>query len=425
MSFISHRLSTAKPLVLAVYSGLAAFGLYSCMYAFRKPFTVGTFQDIAFAGLGYKSWLIIFQLIGYTLSKFYGIKFISGLNPAKRWQSTVVLILFSWMCLGAFALLPPVAGIACLFLNGVALGMIWGLVFGYLEGRSITELAGAMLSASFIFSSGNVKSTGKWVLMHFQVSEFSMPFLTGLFYVVPMLVFLYLLEQIPPPTPTDLQLRSERTPMTATDRKAFLIRFFPGIVLLITSYVILTILRDVRDNFAAEMWSENGFGQNAAIFTQSEIPSTILVLGLMGLLILVKDNYKALAINHFAIAGGLLVCALFTLLFSFQLLSFPVWMIAMGVGLYAAYIPFNCILFERLMATFKIKGNSGFAIYLADSFGYLGSVGILLVKETGNFEVNWTHFLSNTALFLSIPAAVFTFLALIYFSSQNKKIITT
>ena len=47
----------------------------------------------------------------------------------------------------------------------------------------------------------------------------------------------------------------------------------------------------------------------------------------------------------------------------------------LGLGTYLGYLPFNCLLFDRLIAAFGSVANAGFFIYVADSFGYLGSVG--------------------------------------------------
>ena len=66
-----------------------------------------------------------------------------------------------------------------MFLNGLPLGMIWGLVFGFMEGRRTSEVLGAVLCASFIVSSGAVKSVGKLLLAHWHVSPFWMPAAVG------------------------------------------------------------------------------------------------------------------------------------------------------------------------------------------------------------------------------------------------------
>jgi len=46
------------------------------MYAFRKPFTAGTYKGLTLFGVDYKVALIILQLMGYVISNFFVIKFI-------------------------------------------------------------------------------------------------------------------------------------------------------------------------------------------------------------------------------------------------------------------------------------------------------------------------------------------------------------
>lgn len=70
-----------------------------------------------------------------------------------------------------------------------------------------------------------------------------------------------------------------------------------------------------------------------------------------------------------------------------------VWMVCTGFGLYICYVPFNCLFFDRFIATFKVKGNSGFLIYIADAFGYVGSVLVLLYKNFGQASLSWLNFL--------------------------------
>ncbi len=59
-----------------IVAGLAAFCVYTCMYAFRKPFTAAAYTGESFLLIDYKIWLVVAQTVGYTLSKFYGIRFI-------------------------------------------------------------------------------------------------------------------------------------------------------------------------------------------------------------------------------------------------------------------------------------------------------------------------------------------------------------
>jgi hypothetical protein len=65
----------------AVWCVLAAFGTYFCMYAFRKPFTAGTYAGEELLGVEYKTVLVVAQVLGYTVSKFLGIKVVSEVSP--------------------------------------------------------------------------------------------------------------------------------------------------------------------------------------------------------------------------------------------------------------------------------------------------------------------------------------------------------
>jgi hypothetical protein len=407
-------------LLEAAYAGAVAFSIYTCMYAFRKPFSSASYEGIIFGGIGLKSWLIIAQLIGYTISKFYGIRFISSLPKMEKWRYILLLIFLSWIPLFLFPLLPPWAGIILFFCNGLPLGMIWGIVFSYLEGRRSTELAGALLCASFIFSSGMVKSIGKWLMNAYGMSEFWMPFAVGGIFLVPLLFFLNFIERMQPPSLDDVNLRSERTPMNNLDRKIIWKTFGPGLVFLIIAYIGLTIIRDLRDNFAAEIWAENGLGKNSAIFSQSELPATLIVLALMGTLVFIKNNKTAFRTIQFFIVLGLSLTIATSILFHFGMISVELWMISLGIGLYMSYIPFNCILFERFFAVFRCKGNSGFLIYLSDAFGYLGSVSILIWKEIGSGLGNWTSFLTESSLIVGAIGLISMLLAANYFNSKQK-----
>src|SRR5450631_1277773 len=96
-------------------------------------------------------------------------------------------------------------------------------------------------------------------------------------------------------------------------------------------------------------------------------------------------------------------------------------MTLVGLGLYMTYIPFNCIFFERLIATFKYPGNVGFLIYVADAFGYLGSVAVLFTKEIFKVNIKWSGFYSHGVVALSILGIAGTILSLSYFSHKFQK----
>src|ERR1700761_4638477 len=92
--------------VLSVLAAVSAFGAYTSMYAFRKAYAAGTFSGQQYLHVDYKVWLVIAQIIGYTLSKFYGIKFIAEIKPGQRAKSIFVLIGAAWAALLLFAVIP-------------------------------------------------------------------------------------------------------------------------------------------------------------------------------------------------------------------------------------------------------------------------------------------------------------------------------
>ena len=419
---LREKLSIAPVWFINLYAALASFGVYFCMYAFRKPYTAAGFEGLYFGHVSYKVWLVIAQVIGYALSKFYGIKFISAMKQENRASTILLLILIAWVMLLFFALVPPPYNIVFLLANGFPLGMVWGLVFSYLEGKKSSEFTGAVLSISFIFSSGVVKSIGKALMIDVGISAFWMPFIAGACFVLPLILFTWLLNQVPPPSAQDILLRNERKPMDAAARKAAIKSFLPGLIIIITTYSLLTILRDFRDNFSNEIFNEAGLGNDPSIFSRTEIPISLFLLLCMSLLVLVKSNIRAFMINHIIILLGYSVALLSTWLFHLHWISPFCWILSVGMGLYMSYVPFNCLYFERMIAAFKINGNFGFYMYIADSFGYLGSVLILFAREFWGIHVQWVTFFSSLVLIICLIRLAGTAISAYYFYHKYKKI---
>jgi MFS family permease len=395
--------------------------VYSSMYAFRKPFAVGTFEGEVFFGLDLKVWLILAQTLGYMASKFYGIKMISELKDKGRARLIIGLIGVSWLGLLGFALLPSPVNILCFLVNGFPLGLIWGIVFHYMEGRRFTEMMGSMLAVSFVFSSGMVKSVGSFLIQNLGVSEYWMPFLTGGIFFPILLIGVFLLNHIPAPSQEDKQLRSPRPAMSPLERRAFFLQFWPGIILLILVYMMLTGLRDLRDNFVVEIWTGLAIDVSPELLTQTEIPITLTLLVLMSSLVLVKDNRQAFFLNHWIIFIGFALAILCTLGLNAGWVTPFYWMVGVGAGVYMAYIPFNSLLFDRLIASLQSGGNVGFLMYLVDSFGYLGSSMILVASQCGGFgDISWLHFYSQSNLIFLGISMVLMVGSFLYFQTKLK-----
>ena len=315
-SRITSWLRNTSGFWFALYATVMAFSLYTCVYAFRKTFSVATFDGISYAGISFKVWLVTFQVIGYAFSKFVGIKVISELKATSRSVGILIMVAIAGISWLFFGLVPRPYNIIFLFTNGFPLGLVWGMVFGYLEGRRYTEVLGAGLSVSFIFSAGFAKSIGGFIMRDWGVSETWMPFVTSCVFVVPLLAFLWLLDKLPPPSRQDEAMRTKRQPMNAGERRSFVVTFWPGIVLFTLAYMLLTIFRDFRDNFSAEVWNSLGYGDSPEIFTTTEIPVSIAVLIVMGSLMIIKNNKLALMVNHVIILVGMICIGISTFLLS-------------------------------------------------------------------------------------------------------------
>ncbi len=402
-------------------TSIAAFGTYFCMYAFRKPFTVATFDQLSFWGIDYKILLILAQVLGYTFSKFLGIKIISELKSARRILYLITFIAISELALLGFALVPAPYNILFLFINGLPLGMIWGIVFSYIEGRKTTELLGVILCSSFIVSSGAAKSVGIFVLKVLGCNEFWMPFVSGLLFIVPLIVFSLFLEKIPNPDSEDLALRSERKPLSKKERASLFRQFAFPLTILIIFYAMLTAMREFRDNFARELWDSLGYKESISIYMYSEIPIAICVLVILGFLGSMKNNYKAFRNYHLVLLVGSVLISTTTFLFQKQLMSAFPWMMISGFGMYVCYIPFNGLFFDRMIATYKIKGNTGFLIYIADAFGYLGSVLVLFFKNFGDRKISLLNFFTTCIYLLSFVGIITTIMSFNYFKRKFRK----
>lgn len=411
---ISNRFSS-RQLSVAIFSALIAFAAYTCIFAFRKAFNVAAYEGHTVLGLDYKIVLVITQVFGYMSSKFYGIRFISEMKRAGRGRLILLLVGFSWVAWLLFALIPPPYNAWCLFFNGFPLGMIWGIVFSYVEGRRTTDLISAALAVSFIFASGLAKSTAQWVMQSLRVNEFWMPFTVGALFMLPLLLFVYLLEKIPSPDAEDEALRMHRLPMSAEERKKLLSRFLPGLVMLIIIYILVTILREVRDSFMADMWRASGEPFNASVFTQTETIISLIILVMIASMIFLQNNYRAFLLTQVIMLLGFMISLAATVLYLQSGLSLYLWMILVGLGLFMVYIPFNSILFDRFIATFRFSGNVGFLIYLADSFGYLGSVGVLLTKSLFRIQANWLQFYTQLVLITGCVGIIGTGISIFYF----------
>lgn len=421
MKFIQNVFNRSNTFFI-IWCMIAAFGAYFCMYAFRKPFNAGVYEGLTLWGLHYKTILVITQVLGYMLSKFIGIKIISELKAASRNKLIIILILIAETALLLFGLVPYPYNFICLFFNGLPLGMVWGVVFSYLEGRRFTEVLAMGLSTSLIISSGYLKTIYFYVHEWFpQLSEFWLPFVIGLLFLPLFLLFVWMLSVIPAPTPDDIQRRSPRVPMSNEDKKNVFRQYGTGLVGFVIVYALLATLRDFRDNFSVEIWNEVEPGWNKTIFAKTETVAGIVVLIAVGLLSVIKSNRKGFLATNLLAIGGLGLSSIATLLFHANAIQPFWWMLLSGTGLFLAYIPFQVAMFERMIAFFRIKANAGFFVYICDAIGYLGSVILLLYKEFMMKDLSWSNMLIRFSYMQGVVSITIMVLCIAFFFNRKKQ----
>ncbi len=395
----------------ALWAVTAAFGAYFCMYAFRKPFTAAKYADTLVNGVDFKTILVTAQVFGYMLSKFIGIRVVAEMPVARRALLVLWLILAAEGALILFGLVPRPWNAVCLFLNGLPLGMVFGLVLGLLEGRRLTEALAAGLCASFILADGVTKSVGTW-LLNLGISEEWMPSVAGALFLPPLCLCVFMLTRVTPPDDVDRNLRAERVTMDKHARWTFLRTYGLGLIPLLVIYLLITILRSMRADFAPELWKGLGAPALPATFTLSEMVVAFGVLLVNGAAVLIHDNRRAFSFALLTCAAGL---ALIVFALTIPLSPFT-FMVCLGLGLYLPYVAFHTTLFERLLAMTRARANVGFLMSLADAVGYFGYVALMLGRNVFEKRVDLTRLVFTTSWLtvivalacLAVSAAVFT-----------------
>jgi len=204
--------------------------------------------------------------------------------------------------------------------------------------------------------------------------------------------------------------------MSGAQRRAFLGRHWTGLSFLVAVYVLLTIMRSIRDDFGIEIWRDLGYDGKPAIFAQSELFVMFGVVFVNGAAIWVTCNRRAF-LGSLGLVGCGFMIVLVAIFCQWQNWLTPfAFMVLTGLGLYIPYVAFHTTLFERLIAAFREQGNIGFLIYLADAVGYLGYVGIMLMRNTSLLEAGFLSLFIGASLLIAISAIFITlFLAFHYY----------
>ena len=390
--------------LFVLWAGGTALLSYSLVYALRKPFTAAEFDGLQVAGMDYKIVVSIIQLIGYVCAKMLGIKFISELKPEGRLKFIIGSAALSEASLVAFGLLPAPYNIFALFFNGLSLGCMWGVIFSFLEGRRTTDILASIMGVSMALSSGVAKSLGLYALHDLGVSEFWMPALVGAL-AFPLLCLMgWMMTKFPAPTAADIAARTQRVTLDGRQRWQLFVRFMPLLIVLFGANLLLTVQRDIKEDFIVCIIDVSQVSSWAFAYIDSI--ATVVLLGAFALLSAVGNHLRALCLLLIFSTIGMGTIAFLGA--EAEALDIPTtaWLFMQTFCIDIAYLSFQTIFFERFIACFKVKGNVGFFIITIDFVGYLGTLALLLFKEFMAPHVDWTSFYNGMSVYVGIICCI-------------------
>ena len=388
--------------IFVMWAGGTALLSYSLVYALRKPFTAAGFDGLEVAGMDYKIVVSIIQLIGYVCAKLIGIKVISELRRQDRLKFIIGSAALSEASLLAFGLLPVPINIAALFFNGLSLGCMWGVIFSFLEGRRTTDILASIMGVSMALSSGVAKSLGLYALNDLGVSEFWMPALIGAF-AFPLLCLLgWTMTRFPRPTAADMAARSERVTLDGRQRRELVSRFMPLLVMLFGANLLLTVQRDIKEDFIVCIIDVSTVSSWAFAYIDSI--ATIVLLAVFAILSASGNHLRVLCGILLLAAGGMGTIA--ALGATPATLPTDTWLFLQTLCIDIAYLSFQTIFFERFIACFRIRGNVGFFIITIDFVGYLGTLAILFYMELGAPHIDWGTFYDKMSIYIGIACCM-------------------
>lgn len=399
--------------------GLNSFLIYFAIYGFRKPWGAARFKGQHALGMKLKDAFSMFQTLGYALGKVVGT-FVVPLIPSEKTTMALVLLppvsVLFWF---GFALSENSTGwmVFFMFFSAMPLSFGWSLLYRKIEGRRTGDVLGAILSASYISASGFSKDMGRLVLNN-GVSEAWMPLVTSLWFLLPVELFIYLSKYFPTQTLNEVKVYSKRTKMPLKKQKHFFLQYWPGLTLYFVGFLLVTALRDYRDDFGVEIWHERTGEEAMPSFSSTESIIAIAVVIATACVFAIRAPRNAMLAYYLLNVAGMV------LLFVVQIFSLKphVWFVLTGIGIFFGYSAVSN-LFDRMLGALKF-GNSTATLLInaADATGYAGTVVLLLYKNfyhsRGQDKSGYYHYFLFMADIVAIVGAGCFAASAVYFARK-------
>jgi hypothetical protein len=74
-----------------------------------------------------------------------------------------------------------------------------------------------------------------------------------------------------------------------------------------------------------------------------------------------------------------------------------------------------------MIGSFRLMANAGFLMYITDSFGYLGSVLVMLWKEFSTKDIRWSFFFADWSQYVAVIGLISTAFSMFWFHRMYNK----
>jgi hypothetical protein len=413
------------------YTASVSFVLYFLVYFWKVgiyviPNISGPTGEQAF-GMDLDTAWAMASTIGFGLSKVPAMRQVSKTLDRDLRCTLMGCMISSCLIFNlGVAMLPNEGKVVAVLLASFPASWIYGVILRYLEGRLMTEPLAAFMSMSWICGGGACRSAAAWILANQSAlglpSAYYMPLLLGAFALPLALFCVVLLDLVPPPCERDIAARSVHRPMSGAEQWAFFKRFYPGVILLLLIYVIMTSYRNFRDSYLPSIFTEAlGHELPAAYYFLVEIPGGVLSALLLSSTALISDNAKAMHWLHFLMGVGAALIGGATLLYQAGAIGPIAWYVPLSSGIYVAYSVMGIGIYDRLIALTGTSGTCVFLTFASDGLGYIGTIGILFFKQFGSGLGSYLDFFITSSLFASASILGMALVADVYFARTAKQ----
>ena len=245
--------------------GMALAMSYSCTYFWRYPVFVlplSTLEQTVFTiggnDVDLQTCYSLALTIGFGVAKFPAVTIVSSPFFFRNRLPFIMGTLWVSCFLMAFGTVVFYSKnllfvqVIFLFFSYFFSSWIYGSMLSFIEGRMGTEALLATMNFFYIYAGNASRGTGQ-LLLHGGLSPRSMPAVAGVAFCVLSSLLLWYASHIPPPSVCDEKSRTKRVAMSSEGRNSFLCENAVGIICMIASYALLSLIRSFRDFYSQQV----------------------------------------------------------------------------------------------------------------------------------------------------------------------------